>query len=215
MIMADLPITGKKKLQDLSPARVLKMLAEGNARYTGGTFRRHDYARQREMTVAGQYPYAIILSCIDSRVIPEVIFDTGIGELFVARIAGNIVNRDILGSMEYACAVTGSKVIVVMGHTSCGAVKGAVDGVVLGNLTGALRPLQLAVAVAEKEERKDPSRDEGAFVDRVARVNVELTLRDIRGQSRVLSEMEEQGAILITGAMYDHVTGEVEWIGEG
>ncbi len=212
MIMTDLPITDKKVLIDLTPEKVMEKLRAGNARYTGGKMRQQEYTVQRQQTAAGQYPYAIVLSCIDSRVIPEVIFDTGIGELFVARIAGNIVSRDILGSMEYACAVTGSKVILVLGHTSCGAVKGAVEGVVLGNLTGALRPLQLAVAAAKEEEREDPSPDQKAFIDRVARHNVEITLNDVRGQSTLLREMEEQGEIIIAGAMYDHVTGKVSWL---
>ena len=212
MIMTDLPIRDKKILKDLTPQKAMEMLRAGNARYAGGKMRQQAYGVQRQQTAEGQYPYAIVLSCIDSRVIPEVIFDTGIGELFVARIAGNIINRDILGSMEYACVVTGSKVIVVLGHTSCGAVKGAVEGVVVGNLTGALRPLQLAVAAAKKEEREDPSPDKKAFIDRVARRNVEITLNDVRGQSTLLRDMEEQGEIIITGAMYDHVTGKVSWM---
>ena len=209
--MTDLPITDKKVLKDLTPEKTMEMLMAGNARYTGGSMRRQEHALQRRQTAEGQYPYAIVLSCIDSRVIPEVIFDTGIGELFVARIAGNIVNRDILGSMEYACAVTGSKGIVILGHTSCGAVKGAVEGVVLGNLTGALRPLQLAVAAAKKEERENPSPDKKVFIDRVARRNVEITLNDVRSQSTLLREMEEKGEIIIAGAMYDHMTGKVNW----
>jgi carbonic anhydrase len=210
--MNDLPLTNKEELTSLTPAEVLQMLRKGNDRYVSGEGFAHDHRRSRQLTATGQYPYAIVLSCIDSRVIPEAIFDTGIGELFVVRIAGNIVNRDILGSMEYACAVTGSKVVVVMGHTSCGAVKGAVDKVVLGNLTGALRPLQLAVTMADPQNHLEHTSSDKEFVDIVARKNVEITMEDIRGQSAVLREMEEQGRILIAGAMYDHVTGKVEWM---
>ena len=207
-----LPVTDNRTLQKITPAEVLEMLREGNARYVEGAGREHDHPQGRALTAAGQYPYAIVLSCIDSRVIPEVLFDTGIGELFVVRIAGNIVNRDILGSMEYACGVTGSKAIVVMGHTSCGAVKGAVDNVVLGNLTGALRPLQLAVRMADPRSYGEHTSADKDFVDSVARKNVEITLEDIRGQSSLLREMEEKGDITIAGAMYDHVTGKVEWM---
>ncbi len=204
-----MPLKDKEALAALLPGEVLEMLRAGNARYVHGTQREQEHARARALTAGGQYPYAVVLSCIDSRVIPEVIFDAGIGELFVVRIAGNIVNRDILGSLEYACAVTGSKVVVVMGHTSCGAVKGAVSEVVLGNLTGALRPLRLAVALT-REEGTDPG--DPAFADAVALTNVRVTLRDIREQSPVLREMEEKGEIIIAGAMYDHVSGEVSWL---
>ena len=210
--MNDLPLTNKEVLTALTPAEVLQMLRKGNERYMAGEGLSRDHRSSRQLTATGQYPYAIVLSCIDSRVIPEAIFDAGIGEMFVVRIAGNIVNRDILGSMEYACAVTGSKVIVVLGHTACGAVKGAVDGVVLGNLTGALRPLQLAVTMADPQNHLEHTSSDKEFVDIVARKNVEITVGDIRGQSAVLREMEEQGRILITGAMYDHVKGKVEWM---
>ena len=210
--MPELPINSKERLQALTPAEAVGLLKAGNDRYVKKTARVHDPAEMRQLTAAGQHPYAIVLSCIDSRVIPEVIFDAGIGELFVARIAGNIVNRDILGSMEYACAVTGSKVVVVLGHTACGAVKGAVDKVVLGNLSGALRPLQLAIAQAEAEYPGDPASAGKEFVDRVAAKNVELSIEDVRAQSSVLREVEEKGQIIITGAMYDHVSGEVSWM---
>ncbi len=201
----------KEELLQLTPQEVLERLRAGNERYVRGGILPHDAAAARERTATGQHPYAVVLGCIDSRVVPEMIFDAGLGELFVVRIAGNIVNRDILGSLEYACAVTGSKVVVVLGHTSCGAVKGAVDGVVLGNLSGALRPLQLAVEKTARLLPGDHTSADKVFVDSVARKNVHISVDDIRRQSQVLREMEQRGEIIIAGAMYDHLTGKVSW----
>ncbi|HKK61351.1 MAG TPA: carbonic anhydrase, partial [Bacteroidales bacterium] len=185
------------------PNKALDRLILGNQRFATDKNRSYNYANQVKETSSGQYPYAAILSCIDSRVPPEIIFDQGIGEIFVARVAGNIVNRDILGSLEYACGVAGSKLIVVLGHTACGAVTSAVNGVKMGNIThllGNIKPAVLQISNAENN------------VDEVARKNVELSMRNIRSSSPDLAQMEAHGEILIRGAMYDVTSGLVTFI---
>ena len=168
---------------------------------------------QVAQTTGGQYPFATILSCIDSRVSSELIFDQGIGDIFSARVAGNIVNEDLLGSMEFACKLAGTRVIVVLGHTSCGAVKGACDDAKLGNLTALVSKIKPAVtAVTQPEDPKLRNSKNLEFVDRVAEMNVNLTLEDIRKKSPVLKEMEDNGEIQIRGAMYDINTGEVTFM---
>jgi len=170
----------------------------------------HDYLAQQKASAKGQYPVAVILSCIDSRAPAETIMDLGIGDVFNARVAGNIENEDILGSMEFACKVAGAKVVLVMGHTACGAIKGAIDHVELGNLTGLLAKIQPAVeATAYDGER---SATNYGFVDAVARKNVELTMANIHSHSEVLAELESQGTIKIAGAMYNIGTGAVEFL---
>ena len=169
--------------------------------------------QQVNETSGGQFPFAAVLSCIDSRVPVETIFDQGIGDLFSIRIAGNFVNDDILGSMEFACKLAGSKVVLVLGHTSCGAVKGACDGAELGKLTGMLNKIKPAVnAVQEPEEASERTSGNLKFVNEVAQKNVELTIEDIRKGSEVLSEMEATGDIVFAGAMYDVSTGEVHFV---
>ena len=161
-------------------------------------------------TSDGQFPFATILSCIDSRVSAELVFDQGLGDIFSIRIAGNFVNEDILGSMEFACKLAGTKLIVVLGHTSCGAVKGACDDAKLGNLTGMLAKIKPAVsAVQEPKDHTLRNSKNLEFVDDVAEMNVHLTIENIRKQSEVLREMEENNEILIIGAMYDISNGAV------
>ncbi len=196
-----------------SPQDALRMLEEGNRRFLEGKRENRDYLSQVGATRAGQWPYAVVLSCIDSRIPAEIVFDVGIGDIFSARVAGNFVNDDILGSMEFACKLAGAKLVVVMGHTSCGAVKGACDHVELGNLTGMLANLTPSVdAVTEPADAAQRTSANGEFVQAVARKNVEFTLDAIRERSQILRELEEAGDIRLVGAMYHVETGAVEFL---
>jgi len=196
----------------ITPSQAIEILKEGNARFVSKASTPRDYPSQVAATSGGQYPFAAVVSCIDSRIPTEIIFDQGIGDIFNARIAGNFVNEDILGSLEFACKVAGAKAIVVMGHTSCGAVKGACDKAELGNLTQMLEKITPAVDAVETAEGADRSSANAAFVDAVAAKNVELTLANIKKNSQVLSEMIEAGEIEIIGAMYDVASGKVSFI---
>ena len=194
----------------ITPEDAIDLLKEGNARFRENKKATRDLMAQVAQTTSGQYPFATILSCIDSRVSAELIFDQGVGDIFSARVAGNIVNEDLLGSIEFACKLAGTKVVVVLGHTSCGAVKGACDDARLGNLTALVSKIKPAVIAVE--EPQDPQLRNSKnidFVDRVSEMNVNLTLGNIRTQSPVLREMEDNGEIKIVGAMYDINTGEV------
>ncbi len=199
-------------LKNLTPDQALQMLKDGNKRFLDKDTIERDHDWHIRETIDSQHPFAIVLGCIDSRVMPSIVFDQGIGDLFIARIAGNIINQDILGSMEYACAVVGSKLIVVLGHTSCGAVKGAIDDVKLGNLTASLKHIKLAVEKLDAPEITDKSSKNQDFVDRVALKNVELAIEDIKSQSPVLLDLYEKNKIDIVGAMYNHATGEVNFL---
>lgn len=191
----------------------LEILKQGNKRFVENRKAERDLLEQVKDTATGQYPFATILSCIDSRVSAELIFDQGVGDIFSVRVAGNIVNEDLLGSMEFACKLAGTRVIVVLGHTSCGAVKGACDDAHLGNLTTLLSKIKPAVqAVAEPEDPAERTSKNLQFVDRVAEANVRLTIENIRKQSPVLRIMEEDGEIAVVGAMYDISTGEVHFM---
>ena len=196
----------------INPSIAVQMLQEGNKRFVNGNPIHRILHEQVKETATGQYPFAAIVSCIDSRIPTEVVFDQGIGDVFNARVAGNFVNDDILGSLEFACKLAGSKVIVVMGHTSCGAVKGACDHAQLGNLTQMLDKIMPAVKAISTPP--DVARDSSNlnFVNDVARKNVELTIENIKTHSPVLNEMYQNGAIDIVGAMYDVKTGRVEFI---
>ncbi|MCU0418513.1 MAG: carbonic anhydrase family protein [Cyclobacteriaceae bacterium] len=194
--------------QRLTPEEVLQSLKAGNKRFAAGNLTLRDHSKQIRDAVNGQFPKAIILSCIDSRVPVEDVFDKGIGDLFVARVAGNIVNEDILGSMEFSCKVSGAKVVLVIGHEYCGAIKGAIDDVVLGNLTALLRKIKPAVAACAHYAGAQSSKN-SEFVDLVIKTNVKLTVANIRLRSAILREMEQQGEITIVGAYYDMDNGEV------
>lgn len=196
----------------LTPADVLQSLKEGNKRFMSGTLTLRDHSKQIRDALNGQFPKAIILSCIDSRVPVEDVFDKGIGDLFVARVAGNIVNEDILGSMEFSCKVSGAKLVLVIGHEYCGAIKGAIDNVTLGNLTNLLKKIQPAVQACSHYPGDKTSKD-AKFVDMVIQQNVKLTVENIRKQSPILKEMEQKGEIKIVGAYYDMDNGEVEFFG--
>jgi len=195
----------------MSPEQIIALMKEGNERFRSGVRKNRDYLREQRASAQGQYPAAVLLSCIDSRAPAEVIMDLGIGDIFNCRVAGNVENGDILGSMEFACKVAGAKLVLVMGHTACGAVKGAIDDAQLGNLTGLLSKIKPAVAATSYAG--DRSASNYGFVDAVARKNVELTVANIRRDSPVLAELESKGRIQITGAMYDLGTGMVEFFG--
>lgn len=195
--------------KELTPAGALELLLEGNRRFTYNVRANRDLMREVKETGEGQFPYAVILSCIDSRLSSELIFDLGMGDVFNARIAGNIVNPDIIGSMEFACKLAGAKLIMVLGHTSCGAVKGACADAKLGLLTGLLEKIK--PAIEKVESRGDVSgNNTEAYINEVARVNVLHTAVQITNESDVLSEMVEKDEIQIVCAMYDVKTGAVQ-----
>jgi len=203
-----------KEAQDkMTPDKSLSELRLGNQRFVNKNQLNRDLLQQVKQTSSGQYPFATILSCIDSRVSSELIFDQGIGDIFSVRIAGNFVNEDILGSMEFACKLAGTKLILVLGHTACGAVKGACDHARLGNLTALINKIEPAVeAVTEPKEESQRNSSNINFVNTVAEKNVEMTISNIRSSSPVLAEMEEQGSIKIIGGMYDIDTGIVHFM---
>jgi len=194
----------------MTPQKSLQYLKEGNQRFQNNLKANRNLLEQVNDTSDGQFPFATILSCIDSRVSAELVFDQGLGDIFSVRIAGNFVNEDILGSMEFASKLAGTKLIVVLGHSSCGAVKGACDDAKLGNLTAMLSKIKPAVnAVTEPSDASLRNSKNPEFVDKVSHMNVKLTLDRIHAESPILSEMEKHGDIMIIGAMYDINTGEV------
>ena len=197
----------------MTPQKAIQFLKEGNERFQRNLKANRNLLEQVNDTKDGQFPFATILSCIDSRVSAELVFDQGLGDIFSIRIAGNFVNEDILGSMEFACKLAGTKTIVVLGHTSCGAVKGACDHARLGNLTALINKIEPAVFETKmpKDESLRNSKN-SEFVDAVALKNVEMTLENIRNQSVILKEMEEKGEISIVGAMYDLSDGKVTFL---
>lgn len=192
----------------ITPEGAIEMLREGNRRFLDRTPLDRSWADDIQATAGGQYPYAVVLGCIDSRVPVETVFDQGIGDIFTSRVAGNIVNEDLLGSMEFACKLAGSKAILVLGHTACGAVKGAIGKARLGNLTALVTKIE--PVVDEVAETMDPESPD--FVDAVAEANVIRTIETIRVQSEVLAEMEKAGEIAIVGGMYDVASGEVRFL---
>ncbi len=206
----------KEKQTNLTPDEIIENLNAGNQSFLNRSLTARDYLAQAESTAEGQYPEAIILSCIDSRVPVELIFDKGIGDIFVARVAGNFENEDILGSIEYAAAVAGSKLVVVLGHSHCGAVKGAIDKenvekLGLENLNELLEKIEPAVkSVLLPDEERSPKNHD--LIDRVIEKNVELTIDRIREKSKTLAELEKEGKIKIVGAIYDIETCVVRWI---
>jgi carbonic anhydrase len=195
----------------LTPEQILEMLERGNERFRTGKMQPHDFLAQKRATVAAQHPALVLLSCIDSRAPAEIIFDVGLGDTFNARVAGNVANDDLLGSLEFACAAAGAKVVLVMGHTSCGAIKGAIDNVQLGHLTGLLEKIKPAVSATSYAGEHTSKNAE--FVDAVAKTNVHLTVQAIRSQSEVLAKLEVAGKIKIAGSMYHLSGGRVEFLG--
>ncbi len=211
-----IPSNGKTQTAEtqamINPSMAIQFLEEGNKRFLKGEAINRNLHLQIEDTATGQYPFAAIVSCIDSRIPTEIVFDQGIGDIFNARVAGNFVNEDILGSLEFACKLAGSKVIVIMGHTSCGAVKGACDHAKLGNLTQMLDKIMPAVDAIETAPGVERNSSNIEFVNNVARKNVALTIENVKTQSSVLNEMHQNGEIAIVGAMYDVKTGSVEFM---
>jgi carbonic anhydrase len=196
----------KESQAAITPTKALELLKEGNARFVAGKRTPRDLNAQVAAAVAGQYPYAVIVSCMDSRVPAELVFDLGIGDVFSVRVAGNVIDTDSLGSLEYAAKVIGVKSILVLGHSDCGAIKGAIDDVKLGNLTALLAKIQPAIGSAGAP--RGTSKDK-AFVGRVAEQNVRLGMKEIRKKSPVLREMIESGKVGLAGGMYDLATGKV------
>ena len=194
--------------QALTPDMVIQGLKDGNKRYMNNDLTERDHSALVRDAAAGQYPKAVILSCLDSRVNVEDVFDKGIGDLFVGRVAGNFVNEDMLGSMEFGCKVSGAKLILVLGHESCGAIKAAIDDVKLGNITAMLTKIKPAVVKSQDFKGEKTSKNDD-FVDYVAKNNVKNTIETIRAKSPILKEMEDKGEIKIVGAYYSLKTGEV------
>lgn len=201
-------ILTKQEQEALTPDEILKDLMEGNERFTSDQFQSRDHNAMKQSAVGGQYPKAVILSCVDSRVPVEIVFDQGIGDVFVARVAGNFENTDILGSMEYACRVAGSKLVFVLGHESCGAVSAACDGVELGNITHLLSSIKPAVEAVKTDGKRDSTNKD--FVHDVVQKNVELTMNRVREKSSILKAMEGKGEIKIVGGVYSLQNGKVE-----
>ena len=198
----------------VTPELAREMLEKGNERFVKGEPLNRNFEQQIQDTTEGQHPFAVVLSCIDSRVPAEIVFDQGIGDIFSARVAGNFVNDDLLGSMEFACKLAGSKLIVVMGHTSCGAIKGACDQVALGRLTQMLEKLTPAVDGTSSKPDEDRSSKNLGFVNKVAQKNIELTIENIQTQSQVLNEQIQNGTVDIVGAMYDVASGKVTFLND-
>ena len=198
----------KQTLEEMTPEKALELLKTGNQRFLEKKQQKRNLLEQTSITSSGQYPFAVILGCVDSRVPPELVFDLGIGDVFSIRIAGNFVNEDILGSMEFATKVVGSKHIVVLGHTSCGAIQGAKDQVELGNLTGLVNKLQPAVEAVKNEIGPSEELD----INQIAEMNVTLTIEAIKQKSPILRDMFEKKEIGISGAMYDVNTGKVDFL---
>ena len=200
----------KEERDRMTPGQVIEALKKGNERFRTGTTSPRDYLGQLRSSAAGQFPAAVGLGCVDSRAPAEIIFDVGLGDMFTARIAGNVVNDDLLGSLEFACAVAGAKVVLLFGHTACGAVMGAIDGVKMGNLTGLLARIKPAISTTEFTG--DRSSENAAYVDAVARTNVLLGLESIRSRSPILADLENKRSIQLVGGMYDLATGAVEFL---
>jgi carbonic anhydrase len=200
----------KEEQDALSPDMVIQSLKEGNKRFMRNDLTARDHSAQVRKSVKAQYPKAIVLSCVDSRVPVEDVFDRGIGDVFVARVAGNFVNEDILGSMEFACKVSGSKLVLVMGHEHCGAVKAAVDDVKLGNITPMLSKIRPAVVSIDYDGDRSSKNPE--FVVKASISNVRNTIKKIRSDSPILKEMEDNGEIKIVGAIYDMDDGSVDFL---
>ena len=198
----------KEKQAAITPSMALNLLNEGNKRFVNNLKVNRNLLQQANETSDGQHPFAVMLSCIDSRTSAELIFDQGLGDIFSVRIAGNIINEDILGSMEFACKVAGSKIIVVLGHTKCGAVKGACDHIEMGNLTALLTKIRPAVD-EETLTKENRNSNNSVFVENVSTINVKRTVKSIMQRSPILKEMIESGQIGIVGGTHDISTGEV------
>lgn len=204
-------VTTAEEQRNLSPDTVLQRLKDGNKRFTENSITARDHSKMVRASVGGQYPKSVVLSCLDSRIPVEDVFDKGIGDMFVARNAGNIVNEDVLGSMEFACKVSGAKLILVMGHSSCGAIKSAIDDVKMGNITAMLAKIKPAVALSDIFNGEKNSKNE-PYTDMVGKNNVLYTIEQIKLCSPILKEMLDKGEIKIAGAYYDLKSGVVSFL---
>jgi carbonic anhydrase len=199
-----------KEVQDsLTPSQAIELLMDGNKRFINNLKVNRNLLQQVNETSEGQHPFAVILSCIDSRTSAELVFDQGLGDIFSCRVAGNVLNEDILGSMEFACKLAGAKVIVVLGHTRCGAIKGACNNVKMGNLTSLLEKIKPVIDL-EKQRDGDSQPSDPAFAENVAKQNVKYVIEQIAERSEVLADMLEKGEIAIAGGMYEVETGKVD-----
>ena len=201
----------KEQQAALTPDAVVQDFIEGNKRFHSGVKTVRDHSEQIRKAVPGQFPKAVVLSCLDSRVPVEDVFDQGLGDIFVGRVAGNFVNEDLLGSMEFACKVAGAKLILVMGHQHCGAVKGAIDDVKLGNITAMLAKIKPAVQMSQDFAGEKTSKND-EFVEHVSENNVKYAMQQIREKSPILKEMEDKGEIKIVGAFYRLTDGTIEFV---
>ncbi len=204
------PARTKEEQAAMTPQQALAELEAGNARFVAGRSQVRNLPAKVRATASAQYPFAVILSCLDSRQPIEIVFDQGIGDVFSARVAGNVLNNDILGSMEFACKASGAKLIAVIGHSNCGAIKGAIDDVQLGDLTGLLDKIKPAIDAVPDDGQPRTSKNP-EFVDKVAEANVHLVMQQIRERSPVLRQMLDEGKIGIVGGMYDLSTGNVRF----
>ncbi|MEI6491406.1 MAG: carbonic anhydrase family protein [Verrucomicrobiota bacterium] len=202
----------KERQQAMTPQDALLRLKEGNDRFVAGRLAHRDLLQEARLTAVGQHPFAAIVCCLDSRTAPEQVFDQGIGDIFCARVAGNVANNDIVGSLEYACKVVGARLIVVVGHESCGAVKGAVDRVKLGKLTGLLDKIEPAVIAAKRETGGSRSSSDHALVQRATVDNVALQMKNILHRSKILRGMFDKGEIALVGGIQDLKTGRVTFV---
>ena len=200
----------KESQTAMTPQQALAELRDGNARFVAGSLLVRNLPAQVKATAAGQYPFAVVLSCLDSRQPIEIVLDQGVGDIFSARVAGNVLDDDILGSLEFACKVSGAKLIAVVGHSNCGAIKGAVDNVELGNLTGLLTKIKPAIDAVPADVQPRTTTNY-AFVNDVSEANVKLVLQQIRERSPILREMLDMGQIELVGGMYDLATGKVQF----
>jgi len=203
------PAQDKESQSKITPAIALQMMKDGNTRFIDGVLYKRNMLEQVRTTAYGQYPYAVVLSCIDSRTAPEITFDQGIGDIFDARIAGNFINDDILGSMEYSCKVVGARLILVMGHTDCGAIKSTIDDAQLGNITQMLTKIKPAVEKTVYDGEKSSKNYD--YVDLVSKENVLLAIENIKLNSPILKELYDNGEIDIVGCMYNVQNGKVEF----
>lgn len=199
----------KEMRNSLTPENALQMLKDGNHRFVTNLKRNHNLLQQVNDTSDEQYPFALILSCIDSRTSAELIFDQGLGDIFSCRIAGNVLNEDILGSMEFACKVAGAKLIMVLGHSECGAIKGACNNVKMGNLTGLLKKIR--VVVKEFSKDKQVNQQSTDFIDLISKENVKNVLKNIPKKSKIIRDLVKNNKIIIVGAMYDISSGKVDF----
>jgi carbonic anhydrase len=208
--LAGLSVQTKASQTAMTPPQALTELRDGNARFVAGKPLLRNFQAEVKATASGQYPFAVVLSCLDSRQPIEIVLDQGVGDIFSARVAGNVLDDDILGSMEFACKVSGAKLIAVIGHSNCGAIKGAVDDVELGNLTGLLAKIKPAIDAVPAGVQPRTTKNY-TFINDVSKANVKLVMKEIRERSPILSEMLDKGEIELVGGMYDLTTGKVQF----